>query len=195
MFGIQIYLIFQSGIVMDYIKTWKDVILKPSDFYRRMPKTGGYADPISFAVINLILNAFLFNLVRPRILALNGMHELRHNFSFFTDVIFEPILSIIGLFVLALILNILYHLKIIGGTGNHEGTLRIISYASATMVFSWIPFVGLISSIYCFYLNIVGGMIVQNVSMRKSTILTLVFFGLPVIWAYWKTGIIPSFPH
>jgi hypothetical protein len=37
---------------MDYIETWKEVILRPSDFYRRMPTTGGYADPLTFAAIS-----------------------------------------------------------------------------------------------------------------------------------------------
>lgn len=48
---------------MDYIKTWKEVILRPADFYSRMPTTGGYADPLTFAAISLIiyglLNAFI----------------------------------------------------------------------------------------------------------------------------------------
>jgi len=180
---------------MNYIKTWKKVILRPSDFYKRMPTSGGYTDPISFAAINYIINAFGVTLVRPRIFALIGIHELRPTVSSFTGVIEMIIGGIIGLFILALIVNILYHLKIFGGTGNHEGTLRFISYASATPLFSWIPFVGLITVIYHIYLYIVGGMIVQNVSMKKSTMFTLLFFGLPMIWICWRTGILPSFPH
>jgi hypothetical protein len=180
---------------MNYIKTWREVILRPSDFYKRMPTSGGYTDPISFATINYVINAFVITLARPRMLAFIGMHELRPTVFSFTDVIEMIIGGIIGLFILALLLNIFYHFKIIGGTGNHEGTLRFISYASATTIFSWIPFVGLIAIIYHYYLYIVGGMIVQNVSMKKSTMLILLFFGLPIIWICWKTGVLPSFPH
>lgn len=39
-------------IVMDYIKTWKKVILKPDKFFMKMPTAGGYADPLTFAAIN-----------------------------------------------------------------------------------------------------------------------------------------------
>ena len=39
---------------MDYIKTWKEVILRPKDFYRRMPTTGEYANPLAFAAISFI---------------------------------------------------------------------------------------------------------------------------------------------
>ena len=44
---------------MDYIGTWKEVMQRPSDFYRRMPETGGYADPLTFAAISLIIYALL----------------------------------------------------------------------------------------------------------------------------------------
>jgi hypothetical protein len=60
---------------MDYIKTWKEIILKPSDFYSRMSTTGGYADPITFAAICIIINLILFTFVRPSMLKFVSMHD------------------------------------------------------------------------------------------------------------------------
>ena len=93
---------------MNYFKTWKEIVLRPSDFYKRMPINGGYIDPISFVVTNYIISVFIETLVRPRMLALIGIHELRHTVFSFIDVIETIIGGVIGLFILALILNILY---------------------------------------------------------------------------------------
>jgi hypothetical protein len=48
-----------NGIIMDYIETWKEVIQSPSDFYRRMSTTGGYADPLTFAAISFAISGIL----------------------------------------------------------------------------------------------------------------------------------------
>jgi hypothetical protein len=156
---------------MDYIKTWREVILRPSDFYRRMPTTGGYINPITFVAINCTINGLLLALIRPSMLKLVRMHDLRYNISTFTIAIVSIIASIIGLFVLALIFILIY--KSLGGTGSYEGTVRFVAYASAPVVFSWIPILGLIPTIYNCYLCIVGGMIVHNVSMKRSAIAVL----------------------
>lgn len=176
---------------MDFIKTWKEVMLRPSDFYRRMPTTGGYADPLIFTVICFIINSLLFTFVRPSMLTLVGMHDPIHSFSMFSTLIIEPIIIIISILLFALIFNLLY--KLLGGTGTYEGTVRFISYASAPIVFSWIPIMGFIIGIYDLYLYIVGGMIVHNVSMKKSTIAVLPFAILGMFFGI--RSILSSFAH
>ena len=176
---------------MDFIKTWREVILRPSDFYRRMPKTGGYANPLIFTVICLIINTLLSELFRPSMLKLIGLHNQRPSISIFTYIILIPIITILGIFIIAFVFNVLY--KAFGGTGNYEGTVRFISYASAPIVFAWIPIFGSIFGIYGLYLYIVGGMIVHNVSMKKSTILMLPFALLTMY--YGLRYILSSFTH
>ncbi|WP_269850977.1 YIP1 family protein [Methanosarcina horonobensis] len=61
----------------------------------------------------------------------------------------------------------------LGGKGSYEGTVRFISYATAVMLLSWIPFIGWIFGFYGIYLYILGGMIVHDVSMVKSAIAVL----------------------
>lgn len=144
---------------MGYIETWKEVIQKPSRFYREMPKTGGYSDPLTFAAINFIVYALLTTLLTilfgremytdGMIGVYNGMYGGVREFGFFAvlvTVIIAPIAGIISLFIEAAILYIIY--KILGGTGSYEGTLRFISYATAVLVLSWIPVLGWIFEIY-----------------------------------------------
>lgn len=189
-------------IVINYIKTCKEVILRPSDFYRKMLTTGGYSDPLTFATICLIifglLNAFIgliiFKIGYEDIIvqAVSSLGQLILFFIIFVlanmnefigapyyeyedytilSVIIVPIFGIILLLIGAKILHIIY--KILGGTGNYEGTLRFTSYAMAVNIFAFIPILGWIFTIYLFYLYIVGGMIVHNVSIWKATIATI----------------------
>ncbi|MDD3873142.1 MAG: YIP1 family protein [Methanosarcina sp.] len=175
---------------MDYIETWKEVMQRPSDFFREMPKTGGYTDPLTFAAISFIIYALLTALLTVlfgRVMYMddgmyggmyggmyNGMYGEARGFGFFTilmTVIITPIAGIISLFIEAAILYIIY--KVLGGTGNYEGTVRFICYATAVVVLSWVPILGWIFGIYGIYLYIVGGMYVHNVSMTRSAIAVL----------------------
>ena len=159
---------------MDYIETWKEVIQRPSDFYRKMPKTGGYADPLTFAAISYIIYGLLTALFNRGMMGgMYGYGGVRE-FSFSTALmtaIMAPIAGIIFLFIGAAILYIIY--KVLGGTGSYEGTVRFVSYATAVMVVSWIPLIGWFFGLYEIYLYIVGGMIVHDVSMVKSVIAVL----------------------
>jgi hypothetical protein len=166
---------------MDYIETWKEVIQRPTDFYRKMPTSGGYADPLTFAAFSYIIYGLLVSLFSRGMIENMYSGVGVHGFGFFTTimiVILIPIMGIISLFIGAAILYIIY--KLLGGTGTYEGTVRFMSYATAVQVLSWIPLVGFIVGLYGIYLYIVGGMYVHNVSMGKSAIAIL----LPVILVF-----------
>ncbi|MDQ1276417.1 MAG: hypothetical protein QG610_1995 [Euryarchaeota archaeon] len=84
-------------------------------------------------------------------LTLIDMRYSRPDVSIFWTVILAPISGIVVIFILALIFNLLY--KVLGGTGNFNGTIRFLSYASAPGVLTWIPFIGMITGIYQLYLS------------------------------------------
>lgn len=91
------------------------------------------------------------------------------------------LLVFVSFLILSLIANLLY--RALGGTGSYEGTVRFASYASAALVFLTVPYVVSVAVIYEMYLLTVGGMIVHNVSMRKSMIAVFLSFFLPsTIW-------------
>jgi hypothetical protein len=157
--------------INDYINTWKEVIQTPSDFYRKMPTNGGYNDPLTFAVISYIIYGLFAAIVQNLMFGMMG-------FSFSAligTIVIIPIVCIISLFIGGAILQVIFSL--LGGTGTYEGTIRFIAYASAPMVFSWIPLLGMIAGIYGLYLYIIGGMNVHKVSIQKSAIAVL----LPVV--------------
>lgn len=131
---------------------------KPSDFYGKMPKTGGYADSLAFAAINFALYGLL------TVLFNRGMYV--HASTAILAAIIMPIIGIIFLLIGAVILHTIY--KMHRGIGTYENTVKLMSYSTAVIVLSWIPFVGLLLGIYGIYLCIVGGTFINNFSVRKS---------------------------
>lgn len=161
---------------MDYIETWKEVIQRPADFYRKMPTTGGYAEPLTFAAISYFIYGLLTALFNRGMMGgmygngMMGTGGYGLSTSLMAAVIF-PIMGIVSVIIGAAILYLIY--KVLGGEGSYEGTLRFICYATAVLLLSWIPIIGWIFGFYGIYLYIVGGMIVHNVSMVKSAIAVL----------------------
>lgn len=192
---------------MSFLETCKEVILRPSDFYRKMPTSGGYADPLTFAAISFLVFGILSALTSILLNYIGYMSEVSGEipggmygigefglFIIILYVILIPIFGIIFLLIDAALINIIY--KILGGTGSYEGTLRFTSYANAVNIISWIPIIGWIFSLYSIYLYIVGGSIVHNVSMWRSTIaitldfilITLFFVAIGVAIAFVMIG-------
>ncbi|MEN6328144.1 MAG: YIP1 family protein [Syntrophomonas sp.] len=160
---------------MDYIETWKEVIQRPTDFYRKMPTTGGYAEPFTFAAISYFIYGLLTALFNRGMMGgMYGYGMGTGGFGLSTSLmiaIMVPITGIISTIIEAAILYLIY--KVLGGEGSYEGTLRFICYATAVLLLSWIPLIGWIFGFYGIYLYIVGGMNVHNISMARSAIAVL----------------------
>ena len=147
-----------SEFIDEFIGTWKKVITTPGDFFKEMPTSGGYGEPLKFAVVNYIIAGIGLTLV-----SLGG--------AFFM-IVAMPIIGIIGLFISGAILYICF--KIVGGSGSYEGTVRMLSYISAVNAVAWIPILGWIIALYVIYLWIVGGTFVHNITTMRSVIAILI---------------------
>lgn len=181
-------------LVMNYIKTCKEVILRPSDFYRKMPTSGGYREPLIFAAISLIIGLLLNAIVSYGMFTFGiqssiltfGMEVSKFDFSTFLNRIELFFLSVAGIFIGSLVLNFLYNT--FGGTGSYEGTVRFISYGYAINVLSWIPLINLITVIYALYISILGGSTVHNVSMGRSAIIVVLLYPVTIIMFFIIAG-------
>nr|QNO47092.1 hypothetical protein ONOHIMFI_00018 [Methanosarcinales archaeon ANME-2c ERB4] len=166
-----------SEFIDEFIGTWKKVITTPGDFFKEMPTSGGYGEPLKFAVVNYIIAGIGTALVS--ILAFTFIASLLPMASFWpgsafsfgsalSNIIITPITGIIGLFIIGAILYVCF--KIVGGSGSYEGTVRIMAYTSAVDAVSWIPILGWIVGLYAIYLGIVGGTFVHNITTLRSAI-------------------------
>lgn len=172
-----------SEMIDDFKNTWLKVIKTPGEFFMQMPAKGGYADPVKFAVVCYLI-AGIFMAIIPLaayfLFAGIGITEITLIIGF-SSILFIPVIGVIGLFIGALILHIFF--KILGGKGTYDGTFRILAYASATAVFIWIPFVGILAGLYMIYVVVIGGTKVHKISTLKSVVAVVmpVVIGIVII--------------
>lgn len=161
---------------VEFIDIWKKVLLRPSVFYKEMPKTGGLIDPILFSIVSLSISAFFYLFLNPK------AYVFIDTFSSIPKVAAVLIL-VIGITSLLIDATVLYFIyKALGGTGTYEGTARFVLYASAAPMFIWIPIIGWIFGIYQFYLYTLGGKYVHNISMEKSALAILILISLSFVF-------------
>ncbi|AKB28778.1 hypothetical protein MSSAC_2434 [Methanosarcina siciliae C2J] len=151
-------------INLDYIGTWKEVMKSPSHFYSEMPRTGGYADPILFAVVNVAIYSLFYLLFNPGVYDVNGFSSP----MIFAVALLAPVAGFVTLFLDATLLHIIQ--KALGGKGTYEGTVRFVLYASAALSLLWVPLAGGIFGVYQLYLYVVGGRFVHEVSLERSSL-------------------------
>lgn len=152
---------FDPGSFIDsWIGCWKEVILRPKEFFDLMPTDGGYRNPLFFALISWVIGGVLSAAVRIRP----------------TSIVLFPIAALVGLLILSTILYLSATL-VVRGTGSFEGTFRVGAYASALNVLTWVPIVGPLIGIYGIYLMVVGIERVHNLTTREAVIAVV----LPII--------------
>lgn len=143
-----------AGFLRNYYETGKKVIVKPVDFFKEMPITGGYKDPLIFAIITAVIMGVGLTIITLGV----G----------FLAIIFAPIAVAISIFLAALLLLICA--KIVGGTGTYEGTLRVAAYANVVNIIGWIPIVSVVGSIYGLILTVIGMKEIHKLSTAKAII-------------------------
>lgn len=167
-------------------------MISPASFFEKMPRTGGYWEPLKFALISIIIG-MLVSFVLIMLLFLTPIISGSVEFSAMTNIIYNhylkdivltalgygmgfAIAGAIGLFIAAVVYLILF--KLVGGKGNYEGTFRVLAYSYATLALLIIPFLFL----YTLYLLIVGGKFVHGVSGSRAA--AAVFFPFIIAGAF-----------
>lgn len=140
----------------NYFITWKNVILNPKLFFENMPKSGGYGEPLKFAILSYIIGCFGVFIIS---FLMDANFKSSIDFS-----ILILIIALLGLFINSSIFWIFF--KIMGGKGNYEGTFRQVSYSSASAVYILLP----VLLIYFLVLNTIGGEYVHKISKVRSAI-------------------------
>jgi hypothetical protein len=147
-----------GGMFKQYFETGKNIIMKPADFFKSMPVTGGYKDPLIFALITSVIMGLGLTIITLGV----G----------FLAIIFAPIAVAVSVFLAALLL--LVCAKMVGGTGSYEATMRVASYANIVNVIGWIPIVSIIGSIYGLVLTVIGMKEIHKLTTAKAVIAVLI---------------------
>ncbi len=155
------------------------VITRPAEFFRSMPKTGGFADPLIFIAIMGALSGIIH--------AVFSIIGLGMNVSFLTAIgliIIMPIVVVIFSFIGAGIFFVLW--KLLGSVQSYETAYRCVAYASAitpvTTLLGVIPYLGaIIALVWMLFLMVTASTEVHNLESQKAWIVFGIIFGLLIL--------------
>ena len=162
------------------------VVLDPFGFFRTMPRSGGWQEPLMFLIVMSLASSIL-RLVLGLVFGLFGSGAsvalLAGIFSVFVTLIMVPIAAV----VVAGIAHVIW--TVLGSQQPFEVSLRCIAFMSALMpvqaVVQALPIVGLWLAIpvalYGIYLFLPASTEVHEVERRKASIVVLVFGGLALL--------------
>ncbi len=139
-----------------FVAVWRKVMSDPQGFYRDMPATGGFENPLIFLGICGLFYFLLTVIVAGLTDAVNAL------FLVALAYIFGPaILMLASQFVFK-------------GEGDYEGSLRACAYAGACLTLAWVPVLGIFAFLYSVYLIFLGTERIHKLDSTKSAIATLI---------------------
>jgi hypothetical protein len=150
--------------VEGFAATWRRVTTDPQGFFADMPETGGLAAPLTFLAACAAINAVAHLLV---LVGLGGM------IAVFVG-------QLIGAFVAATVFVIVAQ-HLFEGRAGFEPTFRVVAYASAPTVFSWIPVLGVLAWLYAAYLTVRGLERVHRMDATRAVLTVAIGFGVVVL--------------
>jgi hypothetical protein len=162
-------------------QTAVNVVTNPVNFFQGMPKSGGFLEPLVFAIIM----GFIAGIIQA-ILSFIGLGPSAGyggGMSGFSMIIFMPIAAAIGSFIGGAILFVIW--KLMGSQEDYETAYRCGAYLMAltpiTAIIGVVPYAGgiITMAIYVFYL-VTASVHVHNIPSQKAW---LVFGIIAIIFA------------
>ena len=176
-----------NGFFNGLFKTVRDVLFSPSDFFKKMPVTGGLTDPLLFAMIigtvgllflsvwDILLHDSMQNFMSPEMRNAAG-RGISNGVASPLGTAMMPFLLIIWLFVVSGMLHLF--LMIVGGAkAGFEATFRVVSYSVSPFLFMVIPYCGmLIMMLWVLTLAMIGLRDAHETTGGKATVAVLLPF-------------------
>ena len=168
--------------INNILNTAVTVIKNPVGFFRDMPKTGGFIEPLIFAIAMGLISGVLTTILS--IFKLGSATSFLMGIAF---IIIYPIMITIASFIGAAIIFVIW--KVMGSEEPYETAYRCMAYAMAispiTTLIGIIPYLGAILNLaWWFYLLVTASTEVHKI-VRKTAI--LVFGIICIVLAMFST--------
>lgn len=145
----------------------QQILLHPREFFTTMPTEGGLKTPLIFLAVSAAANSLMTALI--------SINPTTIPITFLSTMVGVSIISMVAATMS----------QALGGKGSYEATFRIFAYGAVTLLFAWIPVLGLVATLYTCVLNFFGLKVVHQLSDGKailvvilSGILTAIIVGL-----------------
>ena len=155
------------GFFTGLFTTVRETLFQPSEFFRKMPATGGLTDPLLYALIvgmiglmfsyfwQVLLQGAMQETMFPAMKTVAGQHMFR-GIGMAALAFFSPFLIILWLFIWSGVLHV-FLMMVKGARSGFEATFRVVAYSSSTNLFLIIPFCGSIfAGVWAIVLTIIG---------------------------------------
>jgi len=166
----------QNEQIQKIKKTVVDVIANPAGFFKDMPLTGGFTNPLIFlaamGIVSGVIQAFL---------SIIGFGYKVSFFMAIASIVFIPVMGAVFSFIGAGILFVIW--KLMGSEQSFEAAYRCVAYAAAispiTTLIGIIPYMGvLITMGWMMFLMVTASQEVHNLESKKAWIVFGIVFGL-----------------
>jgi hypothetical protein len=142
------------------------IITQPAAFFREMPKTGGFVEPLIFMVVIGVVSGLI-----QAVLSLLHLNMAGGTMAGITAIIMMPVAVLIGGFIGAAIAFVVW--KLMGSVENYETAYRCCAYASAispvTTLLGIIPYLGSIIGILIgTYYIVIASVEVHRIPAKKA---------------------------
>jgi hypothetical protein len=142
------------------------IITQPAAFFREMPKTGGFVEPLIFMVVIGVVSGII-----QAVLGLLHLNMVSGAMAGITAIIMMPVAILIGGFIGAAIAFVVW--KLMGSVENYETAYRCCAYASAispvTTLLGIIPYLGSIIGILIgTYYIVMASVEVHRIPAKKA---------------------------
>jgi len=186
----------EKGIFAAFFSTLRGVLFYPTEFFKSVGGgSTGFLAALIFGIIcdtiaglatlayNLSFRSFftgdifqsLANKIPELQKILDSMIDTSSSY-FFLMALLMPVSSVIGIFFYGLVLHLCY-LITGNASGKVEASIKIVSYAYASKLFSLVPVIGpIVSSIWGLIVMIYGGWVLHRTTMGKSVVANLLPF-------------------
>lgn len=158
------------------VATVRAVILEPTEFFRDLDPVdtpGRAADnPVVFALICGTISQVLLQLAAP----LDPLLPDEPAFGGRTAVLLlllAPVFVLVGTYIYSGIQH-LFVVIFVRSRRNFEATLRVLTYATAISLLSWIPVIGYLASLYGLYVTFLGIRELHCTSNVRASLVMLV---------------------
>lgn len=169
----------------------KYLISNPNVFFERIKYENSIKDAFLIdAIIRALIVALLYFLIFSIILVIEGDSSIYNSYNFIISLIIFS-LFFIGVIKNFLLSGIIYLiLKMYKIKRAYHKTYNVYVYSSIPfLILGLIPYIGLFSIIYSYYLMIIGMAKVHNISIGKSALacllpilILILVFVLPFLW-------------
>jgi hypothetical protein len=131
-------------MVQDILEKARTLLTAPGAFYRQMPKSGGFLEPVLFMIVMALVAIIIF--IALGLLGLGALSAFDVGIG---SMIVMPIMAVVGSFIGAGIMFVIW--KLMGTQEPFEVAYRCVANASAiypiTAFIGMIPYLGSIAGI------------------------------------------------